>query len=221
MIEVSGTTPTHSERIRRELEADIVAGRLLPGDRLDEHSLAVRFDVSRTPIREALHQLSASGFIEVRPRRGAVVRQLGVRDLLEVLEVLAELEGLCARMAVRRMSDEDRADLARLHAVCVQAVDLDADDDTYYEANRAFHDLIRRAAGNAVLRHATHALYLRATPYGRHNLRSRERRRRSMEDHERIVRAVLDGDEAAAMDAMRYHVAVQADMVAGYFAGQG
>lgn len=216
MVAVSGRTPTRSERIRTALEADIVAGRLRPGDRLDEHSLATRFDVSRTPIREALHQLSASGFVEVRPRRGAVVRKLSMRELTEVLEVLAELEGLCARMAVRRMTEDDRARLAEVHAACIAAAGYDDEDDTYYQANQAFHELLRRGARNSVLEEAAQALYVRATPYGRHNLRNREGRRRSMEDHERIVQAILAGDEDAAMEAMRYHVSVQADMVADY-----
>lgn len=214
---VSGKAPTRSERIRSALEADIVAGLLRPGDRLDEHSLATRFGVSRTPIREALHQLSASGFIEVRPRRGAVVRRLNIRELTEVLEVLAELEGLCARLAVRRMTDEDRAGLAEVHEACIKAADLDDEDDTYYRANQAFHDLVRRGSRNAILEQTAQALYMRATPYGRHNLRNRTGRRRSIEDHERIVQAILAGDETAAMEAMRYHVNVQTDMMADYW----
>src|SRR5436305_912208 len=64
--------PTRAEQIRTTLSDDIVHGRLRPGDALDEASLAQRFAVSRTPIREAIRQLEANGFAEARPRRGAV-----------------------------------------------------------------------------------------------------------------------------------------------------
>ncbi len=211
--------PTRMERIRNALEADILAGRLKPGDRLDEHSLALRFDVSRTPIREALHQLSASGFVEVRPRRGAVVREHTMRDLLEILEVLAELEGLCARMAVRRMKEADRTELLKVHEVCLRSVESDDDEDMYYQANRRFHHLLREGARNKILQESAQALYIRATPYGRHNLRTREQRRRSMQDHERIVEAVVAGDEDGAAEAMRFHVSVQADLFAQFYTG--
>lgn len=221
MAELGAKPPTRSERIRTALEEDIVAGRLRPGDRLDEHSLAHRFNVSRTPIREALHQLSASGFIEVRPRRGAVIRQHTMRDLLEILEVLAELESLCVRMAVRRMGEEERATLAEVHETCLRAIESDCDDDTYYEANRRFHDLLRAGARNRVLQEAAQGLYIRATPYGRHHLRTPDRRRLSAQDHERIVKAVLAGDEDAAAEAMRLHISVQADLFAEFFFSEG
>ncbi len=71
-------------------------GRLKPGQRLVEVGLAERFDVSRTPIREALIQLAASGMVEIRPRRGAFVALLGPRELIESFELMAEIEAACA-----------------------------------------------------------------------------------------------------------------------------
>ncbi|MGB7946476.1 MAG: GntR family transcriptional regulator, partial [Candidatus Binatia bacterium] len=75
-----------ADRLRKALEDEIVTGRLAPGARLDEVSLATRFAVSRTPIREALNQLSTSGLIQMRPRRGAIVNPVTTEDLVEMFE---------------------------------------------------------------------------------------------------------------------------------------
>ena len=91
-----------SDALRDHLEEDILTGALRPGDRLDEMSLAERFGVSRTPIREALFHLAAAGLIDNRPKRGAIVAEIGPRQLVEMFEVMAELEGMCARLAARR-----------------------------------------------------------------------------------------------------------------------
>ncbi len=108
---MSKHSPTRADQLRRTLEEEIFTGRLKPGDRLDEQSLAQRFSVSRTPVREALRQLSASHLIEVRPRQGAVVAVITLPRLIEMFEVMAELEGMCARLAARRMTDDERSEL--------------------------------------------------------------------------------------------------------------
>ena len=109
-----GQEKTHSrisEKLKETLEERIVTGTYLPGMRLDETELAKEFSVSRTPVREALIQLSFHGMIDMRPRRGAVVTQISPRRLYEMFEVMAELEAMCARLAARRHND---ADLARI-----------------------------------------------------------------------------------------------------------
>ena len=92
-----------SERLRESIEEEIATGKLLPGTRLDEVELATRFGVSRTPIREALRLLLGEGLVETRPQRGAVVAQVTPQRLIEMFEVMAELEAMCARLAARRI----------------------------------------------------------------------------------------------------------------------
>ena len=87
-----------SDRLREAIEEEIATGKLLPGSRLDEAELAKRFNVSRTPIREALNLLLGEGLIEARPRRGAVVARVSPQRLIEMFEVMAELEVMCARL---------------------------------------------------------------------------------------------------------------------------
>ena len=89
----SGTTV---ELVVRAIADDIVSGRLAPGERLDETSLAQRYEVSRTPVREALGQLSGIGLIDRRPNRGAIVASLTDERLNSMFEAMTELEAICA-----------------------------------------------------------------------------------------------------------------------------
>src|SRR2546422_2915617 len=117
MLMVKHRGASRSQQLCEAIEEDIVYGRLTPGSRLDETQLGGRFGVSRTPIREALLQLASSGLVEIRPRRGTVVAEVGPQRLYEMFETMAELEAACARLASR--SEEHTSELqSRLHLVC-------------------------------------------------------------------------------------------------------
>ena len=101
------STVPNTVRVREALENAIVDGRYPPGSRLDPEALAREFDCSRTPIREALQQLEASGLVRVAAKRGTFVSEWSVEELAERFEVMAELEAMCARLAARRISDAE------------------------------------------------------------------------------------------------------------------
>jgi len=86
----------HSSTLRETIEEMIAMGELQPGQHLDETELATRFGVSRTPIRETLIQLESMGLVVIRPRRGAIVAELGPQQLVEMFEVMSELKRLAA-----------------------------------------------------------------------------------------------------------------------------
>jgi DNA-binding GntR family transcriptional regulator len=90
--------------VRDQLEDDIVNGRMQPGEQVQIEALMARFGVSRTPVREALQQLEISGLVAVQPKRGTFVAKVGIAELIQMFEVMAELEALCARLAARRGS---------------------------------------------------------------------------------------------------------------------
>lgn len=208
---MSRRTPTRADQLRRALEEDIFSGRLKPGDRLDEQSLAQRFEVSRTPVREALRQLSASGLVEVRPRQGAVVSVITLPRLVEMFEVMAELEAMCARLAARRMSDAEREHLKESLLACEgheQKIDLEG----YYAANKVFHDAIYDGSHNEVLAEMTRSLHRRTAPYRRHQLNRPGRISDSLAEHREVVDAILSYDAEAAGRAMSRHVNVQGDV---------
>ena len=110
--------PTLVQRMREQLEDDIVEGRLRPGEQLDIDEIAQRFSVSRTPVREALQQLEASGMVEVMPKRGTYVASISAARLIQMFEVMAELEAMCARLAARRADAELLVDLAAAVNAC-------------------------------------------------------------------------------------------------------
>lgn len=190
------------------IEDLILTGVFAPGCRLDEMSLASRFNVSRTPIREVLRSLAATGLIELRPYRGAVVTEIGPDRLAEMFETMAELEASCVRLAAERAAVTEIARIEACHAACASTVNA-AEEDAYYYDNAAFHEAIYVASGNAFLAEQTRQLRRRVKPFRRLQLRVAGRIQRSYGEHDGIVDAIVDrrADEAAAQ--MRRHVMVQ------------
>ena len=206
------TSPTRSrslvQRVREQIEDDIVEGRLQPGDQLHLEAIAAQYAVSRTPVREAFQQLEASGLVEVMPKKGTYVATISTADLIEMFEVMAELEAMCARLAARRADKALLIDITRAMQHC-ESQAQSGDANSYYHANDAFHQLIYRASGNAFLVQETVHLKNRLKPYRRMQLQVRNRMTQSVEEHRTLTQALLSGDEAAAALAARQHVLVQ------------
>lgn len=203
-------TGRRAEIIANEVEELILSGRFGDGDRLDEAGLAREFGVSRTPVREAIQRLSLSGLVELRPRRGAFVRQPGAVELLEMFEVMAEFEAVCARLAAGRITDEALSELRGENAACARAVGA-SDADAYYRANERFHHRLYEESGNGFLRAEALRLHRRLKPYRRLQLRFRGRMAQSMAEHEAVLAALTDGDAERAAAVIRDHVAVQGE----------
>ncbi len=196
------------------IENDIVTGCHGWGERLDEQRLAARHGVSRTPIREALRHLAAGGLVVLRPNRGAFVAQRGVGDLVEMFEVMAELEAMCARLAARRITPDRLAALQAAHRACLDTGDADG----YYYANEAFHQQIYAAAGNAFLQRQALDLHRQLKPYRRLQLRVPGRIAGSRAEHQAIVDAIAAADPAAAQAAMQAHVVIQGSRFSDFIA---
>ena len=210
---------TPAPTLREAIEDRILTGALRPGTRLDEASLAQDFGVSRTPVRQALFQLAATGLVEHLPRRGAFVADIGPQRLREMFEVMAELEALCARNAARRATSGDIATLDAAHADCTSAA-ASGDADTYYYANEAFHAAIRAIGGNTFLHAEIDRLQKQLMAFRRMQLRARARVAASLEEHGAILAAIRAGEQVAAAEAMRAHVAIQNDRYSDLLASQ-
>lgn len=205
-----GMTSSRVDTIAHELEDLIFDGTLSNDEKLDEARLAEQFNVSRTPLREALQRLAQSGLVELVPRRGAFVRQPGPLELIEMFEVMAELEAACAGFAARRITEAGLARLQDANRRCSEAVGL-GDIDTYYAENERFHQIIYTESGNGFLRQETTRLQKRLTPFRRKQLGARGRMKESLNEHETIVQGIAQGNSNAAARAMRDHVAVQGE----------
>jgi DNA-binding GntR family transcriptional regulator len=208
-----------ADRIREALEQAIVEGEFTDGERLDEVRLAEQFSASRTPVREALQALSASGLAEQLPRRGVFVRHPSFVQLVEMFEVMAQLEAMSGALAARRVTDTDLRKLEVAMKSCERAC-ASGDTDLYYRENEHFHQLIYAASANSFLASEAVRLQKRLAPFHRLQLRVRNRMRQSMKEHDAIVAAIRAGDSDEAARKLQAHVAIQGvkfnDLMASY-----
>lgn len=215
--------PTKAKLIHQAIADDIVHGRVLPGTLLDETSIAARFGVSRTPIREAIRQLEAIGLVRAPAQRGAVVVALTDRQLDEMFAVMAELEALCARWAAISMTADERRQLLVLQKESEKLVSTGRRED-YAEFNHRFHDAIYAGAHNVFLADLTLTVRKRCAPFRRAQFETLGRLARSHAEHDAVVTAIQRGDADAAAAGMRLHMVVvrsAVDEVAGEAARRG
>lgn len=200
-----------NEKLVRDLiEEAILTMRYAPGEKLDETRLAEEYNVSRTPIREAIRQLAENGLIELRPRRSAIVANPQLHEILEIFEVMSELEGAAGARAAKRLTNEDKQALLAAHARCTASAERE-DFDGYYYDNEEFHRVIYRASHCGFLADQCNALHRRLRPYRRMQLRVRNRLKSSITEHGEIVTAIIAGDADAARALLCSHVGIQGD----------
>jgi DNA-binding GntR family transcriptional regulator len=196
---------SQADRLRSKIEADILSYRLKPGDRLDESKLAERYGTSRTPVREALRQLSSNGLIEIRPHKGAIVAKMGIRELLELMEVMAELEGACGRLAAKACLAGDLEALLEAQNECRRLAEKN-DVEGYQKANDAFHEVIYDASRNGSLSKMTISLRNRVGPFRRLQLSEQAHLGSSVTQHDEIVRAIQNGLADDADRLLQKHI---------------
>lgn len=193
------------ERLRTLIERDIELGKLAPGTLLDEKALARAYAVSRTPIREALLMLAAQRLVSIVPRSGTFVRRPAADELIALLECLGEMEGVAARLAAHRMSQEQRARLRELYGQS-EALVQSGDRTAYEAANAQLHGLIQQSGGNAVIVEEIAGVRSRLASFRRNVFDQPGRLEASFREHAAVVEAVCAGNGQAAADAMRDHI---------------
>jgi DNA-binding GntR family transcriptional regulator len=196
---------TRAETLRLQLADEIVRGQLTPGSTLDESELARRFNVSRTPVREAIRMLAASGLVEMRAHRAAAVARPNHETLIGMFEVMAELEALCAGYAAERMNAPERRAMEDEHEklrVLIQS----GDPQRYHEVNEAFHGTIYAGSHNGYLTELTLMTRARVRPFRRAQFRIRGRLAKSHLEHDRVVQAILRGERVMATQTMYAHI---------------
>jgi len=194
-----------ADELAQALADDIINSRIYPGVKLDEQSLAERFGVSRTPVREALGQLAAMGLVQKVPHKGVVVLRITEERLREMFEVMAELEASCARFAAERMSTTERHELEALHRSTATLVQ-NGDHDGYKAINEAFHKLLYAGAHNQFLVDTAEATKKRVNPFRLAQFSTLGRLADSYAEHAAVVKAIVSGDGDGAAHAMRLHM---------------
>ncbi|MEA4924787.1 MAG: GntR family transcriptional regulator [Syntrophomonadaceae bacterium] len=199
-----------SYRPLRELVLDairsaIMNGTLQPRERLMEIQLAEELGVSRTPIREALRKLELEGFIVMVPRKGAYVSDLSFKDIADVFEIRAALEGLAAGLAAERITEDELERMERLLVEKQEAI-LQDDIDKLVEVDTKFHELMYQSSRNVRLSTIISNLREQIQRFRLTSLSYPGRNKLSLEEHKKIVEAIQARDYQSARQLAQEHI---------------
>lgn len=189
-----------AEDVADHIRQEILAGRMRPGDRIDQDAIATQLGVSRLPVREALISLDQEGLIESIPRRGAYVTRLEREDIADHYQLFGQVAGLAAARAVTRLDEAGLEELIALHASMHDTDDL----ATQQRLNHEFHRLINTAAASqriaGMLRLLSRSLPMPYVDFPQEWLREADRQ------HQEIIDAFRRRDTLAAQRAMEQHI---------------
>jgi len=197
-----------ADKLISDIRNEVSSGILKPGDQLEVTALAERFGVSRTPIREAIRTLVETGVLETRPRKGSFVRVLSAKQLLDLFQVAAELEGMACRLAALSLTKENVEAIESGLAKCTQAAEFQNNVE-YAMANLDFHTAIHNASGNDWLIEQLRQLQINLNSYRTMPYEIRGRLNKSTDEHKIICDAILSGDGEHACNLMRDHMMLQ------------
>lgn len=179
------------EIVFETLREAIINGSLKPGERMMEIQLAEELGVSRTPVREAIRKLELESFVVMVPRKGAYVAGISMKDIVDVFEIRAALEGLAAGLAAERITDEELEDLERYLvkiAECMEANDL----NSVVDIDTEFHETLYKACRNERLVQIVSLLREQIQRFRTKSLASPGRMKYALEEHKKIVEAVSE-----------------------------
>jgi DNA-binding GntR family transcriptional regulator len=180
--------------------------------RIDERALCQRLGVSRTPVREAMTLLEQEGFLRTEPRRGIFIVRKTRRQIVEMIQVWAALEGMAARLATKRASDKEIAALRDIFSNFTDGRPTDKIDE-YSDANIAFHQALIKLSGSDLIVNITDNLFLHVRSVRRVTIAHGDRAERSLADHLKIIEALAKRNAERAEKLSREHALGLADHV--------
>ena len=193
------------EAVYLKLEEEILSGKLRRGEQLREIALAERLQASRTPVRGALHRLAEDGLVELCANKGATVIGITAEDIADIYEVRKRLEGLAARLAAERMSEEEKESLKE--TVELSEFYLAKQDDRQSgELDSEFHNIIFQASGSRHLCKILCDLHKNIKAYRRLSFSKSDRAKKSIAEHKEILEAILSGDPDEAERLTSVHI---------------
>lgn len=194
------------------LRQAILKGELQPGERLMEIHLAQKLGVSRTPVREAIRKLELEGLVDMIPRKGAVVAEITVSELEDVLEVRMALEELAVKRACRNMTPEQLERLKHAEAEFKRVL-YGNDLIACAQADEAFHEVIYGMTGNKRLVQILNNLREQMYRYRMEYLKDRKSHAVLVREHEEIIEALETNNEEMALRATAVHVEGQKENI--------
>jgi DNA-binding GntR family transcriptional regulator len=173
-----------------------------PGTFLDLNQIAAKLGISRTPLRDALIQLEVEGYVEIVPRRGVRVKKLGLSEIEEIYQVIGSLEATALRAAAARFTTEDHQQLLEMTRQYREQIELN-NFDTCLALNYKFHDFFLDQCENALLANLVRSQKRRLYDWPRHAILLLDWERKNLEEHEKIVSLIQDGDLQGASDWLK------------------
>lgn len=206
MSETSSMTlyKTKQDIVYTELYDAIAAGQYRPGERLDLNDIAARYGTSRTPVREALWRLESEGLLRAVPHHGFVVSKLPVHEIAELYHIRAVLEGLAARLAAGRLTEEQTRAL-REYVSLTQTRLNEGNLSAVIDLNLPFHEVIFAAAQSPLLYKFITGLYASTTRYRNLTIAWPGRAQEIVSEHLALAEAVITGDANQAEKIARLH----------------
>ncbi|HEX5836285.1 MAG TPA: GntR family transcriptional regulator [Anaerolineales bacterium] len=190
------------QHVYEQIKHDIITCKLAPGDPLSEHQFVDRFQVSKTPIREALTSLVQDGLVEYTPNRGFRVTPISVADIKEIFEARIFFEEEIFRLAVKKISDEEIDALEKHNWVNGDVKSLDYAED-FLESNWKFHTALAAASRNSRLLWYYETLMNEAQRLFYMDISQHNREFQWGHGHEGIIQALRNRDEEAGVAAIR------------------
>ena len=196
---------TRTEILLSEIEKLIVNGSMVPGQRLDEMVLAKKYGVSRTPVREAIRALTAIGLVQNTGKQGSQVAKLSISMLIEMFELMAVLEGMCAQLAARRATKNQLFEMQKTHELLEKTFEKGTHKE-FYNVNLQFHDLLYNASHTQYLAEETLRLRRRLSPYRMRVTFQPGRMNSTLEEHNKILIAIKKGESELAKNEAISHL---------------
>lgn len=194
------------------LREAIIVGELKPGQRLMEVQLAEKMGVSRTPVREAIRKLELEGLVEMLPRKGAHVADLSVKDIMDVLEVRATLDGLATSLSATRITDDEKKELRHLLDQFINYVEKENLQGSI-KKDVEFHDVIYRSSRNDKLIQISNNLREQIQRFRIVYIKDYSSSRELIREHTEIYEAIIAGNPETAMEAARRHIKNQEETI--------
>ena len=196
---------TRTEILVSEIEKLIVNGSMVPGQRLDEMVLAKKYGVSRTPVREAIRALIAIGLVQNTGKQGSQVAKLSISMLIEMFELMAVLEGMCAQLAARRATKNELLEMQKTHQLLEKTFEKGTHKE-FYNVNLQFHDQLYNASHTQYLAEETLRLRRRLSPYRMRVTFQPGRMNSTLEEHNKILIAIKKGESELAKNEAISHL---------------
>ena len=194
-----------SKKVYRILKKEIIKGSLKPGSKVLEGRIAEQIGISRTPVREAIRELAAEGFVTLSPNQGVVVRSVSAENIREVLQIHSVLEGLAARLSCEVINEEDLKELEN-YVNKMEKLANKKDPLAYSEVDLKFHELIVNNCGNKRLIQMRKNISDQAQRYRISSLRTRGRLKESLKEHQKILEAFKTKDPKKADNISQKHI---------------